>query len=154
MRVLGIDIASRTLQWIGLDGVPAGGAVFYLSTNSIELPQTHATEAENYLELRSLIFTNLRPCQLDAVAVVRATAAGRSASPSVERVKCELMIQLACLDLGIPCHLVHAATISAAAKRGVARTTGSDLNTAFNEGARIYPGYLERAAYCAWTGLA
>lgn len=154
MRVLGIDIASTTLRWVGLDGVKATGAVFLLSTNSLELPQTHANEAENYQELRGLISTNLQPLQLDAVAVVRAAAAGRAASPSVERVKCELVVQFACLDLGIPCHLVHAATISAAAKRGVARTTGSDLNTAFNGGAPISPAYLDRAAHCAWTVLA
>lgn len=148
LRVLGIDIASSEIRWIGIEGTSTNGILLPQSSNSVPLPTAEKTELKNLLRLKELIAARLSSGNFQKVGIVRAD---RSASSI--RVKCELIIEIACDEVGIDCELLSTATISAADKRKIAAKTGSSFEEAFNNGDDISPKYLRRAAVCAWCVL-
>lgn len=148
MKTLGIDFSSTDLAWIGIDGTSKAGKLLFQTKNKQPLPASGSTDMENLLLLKDILVAKFTAEKFDAIGIVKA---GKDCRPP--RVKSEFIVELACHEAGIPCHLVPVQTISAAEKRKIAAQAGKTFTDAFNGGAAIDPKYLERAAICAWCVL-
>jgi hypothetical protein len=144
MRVLGIEIQSKDVCWVVMDGDKLRGTLQILTKRT--LPESAADDISNLLLLKSVMITDIRDSNLNALAVIRADH-----NSSVLRSKIECMIQVAANDVGVPCHLISIQTVNAAEKRKLASVTGSNLDVAYNGGNTFQPKYLRRAAFCAWS---
>ena len=144
MRALGIEIRASDTLLVILDGASTDCNIELLTPSRWSLPPD--TEQVNQLvALKKQVHSVLISKQIEAIGVIRADD---GCSPI--RAKVECVIQLAAKDAAIPCTLVPAQTVSAIEKRKIKEIAGLNLQEALEQ---ISPGYLSKAAYCAWSVL-
>ena len=148
MRVVGVEIAKTDVHWLLLDGAVSSGSIVHMSSDKLELPKSEASAVENYLTLKNLILADIAKAQPGKVTVIKATRYA-----SVDRAKIELLFQLACHEINIPCELIHPVTISTIMKKKFVLIVGQTPEDAFNGGAEISPKHLIKPFYCAWKGI-
>jgi hypothetical protein len=148
MKTLGIDFSSTDLQWIGIEGTPSQGKLLLQSKNTQQLPKSGDSDIENPLLLKEILVAKFQNEKFDRIGIVKA---GKDCKPP--RVKCELIIELACHEMKIPYQLVSRQKIRAAEKKAVKACKDGSFINAFNDGVEINPKYLVSAAICAWCVL-
>jgi hypothetical protein len=149
MKVLGIEITGNNLLWIGIEGTKKEGHLFYLAANKLACPTSAENSVKNLIELRKLVAARLVSEKIELVGIVKSTI-----GCSVDRVKCELIVELACLDVGINSTLISPLTVAAAQKpTGILKKTGTSFEEIYNKGISVKPAYLQRAVICAWCAI-
>jgi hypothetical protein len=144
MRVLGIDIGGSDSLLVVLDGTAKEFKAQPLSPSRLRLPAA-GPEVDQLIALKKQMHEVLKSNGVESVAVIKA---GHGTSPM--RAKVECVIQIASSEVSVPCTLVAAQTVTAAEKRRVNAVAGPHLDQTLRA---IKPGYLRRAAYCAWSVL-
>lgn len=142
MRVLGVEISGSESRLVILDGTAEECRIEHLPVPKLPLPPD-SEQVDSLIALKKQIFSLLKSQEIELVSVIRADA---GCSPI--RAKVECMIQMAAVDAAIPCTLVAPQTVVAAEKRKVADVAAVNLQEALRQ---ITPGYLRKAAYCAWS---
>ena len=149
MRTLGIEIAGKNLCWIGIEGEKARGELFYLTPNKLTFPTAGKDFLSNLIELKKMVCAKLASEKIELVGVVKSTH-----GCSVERAKCELIVELACQEAEIKCVLIDPRTVAAALKpTGILKKLGASFQDLFNAGKAVNPAYLEGPAVCAWSAM-
>jgi hypothetical protein len=142
MRTLGIEIKGSDTLPVILDGTPEDGKIELLSPSKWPLPPD-PEQINQLFALKKQVQGLLTSKKIESVGVVRADD-----GCSTIRAKIECIIQLAARDAGVPCRLVSALTVAAVEKRKLKEIAASTLQQALEQ---INPGYLRKAAYCAWS---
>jgi hypothetical protein len=99
-------------------------------------------EVERLIALKKQLYEVLKLQSVESVGVIRAD---RNSSPI--RAKVECVIQFAASEASISCRLIAAQTVAAADKRRVNVVAGAKMEQILHE---VRPGYLRKAAHCAW----
>ena len=141
MRALGIEITGSDTMLVILDGTPADCKIEQLSPSKWPLPPD-PEQINRLVALRKQVYGLLTSKQIERVGIIRAD----ECSPI--RAKIECIVQLAASDATIPCKLVSAQTVAAVEKRKIKEAGGTNIQQALEE---ISPGYLRKAAHCAWS---
>jgi Holliday junction resolvasome RuvABC endonuclease subunit len=139
MRVLGIEIAGSNTQLIILDGTNTVCKIEFLNPSKLPLPPD-SEEVNRLSALKKQVYEVLKSKQVESAGIIRADP---GSSPLRARIEC--VIQLAAADASVPCKLVAAQT-AAAAHRGAGNPVHQVLE-------QVSPGYLRKAAFCAWCVL-
>lgn len=145
MKVVGIEIKSSETLIICLDGTRRQCCTVPCARTKIALPHAAASQIENLLLLRDLLKQLLSTLAPDKIAYIRAD---QDASPIRSKVEC--MLQLAAFELKLTSEAVPIQTVNAAIKTRVLKEAGSPLSDLLGG---IDPGYLMKAAHCAWAVL-
>jgi len=102
-------------------------------------------EVDRLIALKKQVYDVLKSNLVELAGIVRADMGSSPLRAKVERV-----IQLAAADASVSCKLIAAQTVSAADKRRVEDVAGASSRQAIEQ---ISPGYLRKAAFCAWCVL-
>jgi len=149
MKTLGIDISGTNLRWIVIKGTKSKGSLSYLTPNKLTFPTAGEDFLRNLIELKRMVSAKLASEKIELVGVIKSTH-----GCSVERAKCELIVELACLETGVRCVLIDPRTVAAALKpTGILKKLGGSFQDLFNAGQALDPAYLEGAAVCAWSAM-
>lgn len=148
MKVIGVEISGSSIKWVAIEGTNKAGSLVVLQRKTMEVPCSEVSSIKNLLLLRDNLRNELRVNHAELVGIIRADS-----NSGVERVKSEVMLEQACNELEIECHLFHANTIRNAQKKKVVEVAGNTLEIIYNNGNAINPKYLTNAAYCAWCTL-
>lgn len=135
---------AQNTQVIILDGTEKVFKIEPLIPSKLPLP-ADPEEVNRLIALKRQIYDLLKSNLIDRAGVIRADV---GSSPL--RAKVECVIQLAAREASVPCKLIAAQTASAAGKRKIGAVAGADLLKAVLQ---INPGYLRKAALCAWCML-
>jgi len=144
MRALGIEIAGSNTQLIVLDGTAKACKIELLTPSKLPLPPD-SEEVNRLLALKKQVYDVLKSKLVERAGIIRADL---GSSPI--RAKVECVIQLAAADASVPCKLVAAQTVAAAQKRRVSEVAGTGVYQILEQ---VSPGYLKKAAFCAWCVL-
>lgn len=145
MLVIGVEVSVAESMWVGLKGTAQSCTIELLVQPKLAVPQAVQAGVDRLLAFKANVLSALATAKPDKVAVIKATK-----DCSVDRVKNECMIQLACKELSIECLLLSPLTISAASKRRVEAMADPATHATL---AGISPKYLQKAAYAAWCAL-
>ena len=144
MRALGVEISGSDSVLIILDGTAQDFKIEIVSPSKLPLPAA-GPQVDQLIALKKQMHEVLKSNQVECVGIVRADP-----GTSPIRAKVECMIQVASSEASIPCSLVPPQTVAAAEKRKVNTVAGTNFDQALSA---ISPGYLRKAAYCAWSVL-
>jgi hypothetical protein len=144
VRALGIEIAGSSTQLIILDGTAKVCKIELLNPSKLPLPPD-SEEVNRLSALKKQVYEVLKSKQVESAGIIRADP---GSSPL--RAKVECVIQLAAADASVPCKLVPAQTVAAAQKRRVSEVAGNPVHQVLEQ---VSPGYLRKAAFCAWCVL-
>lgn len=144
MRALGIEIAGSNTQLIILDGTAKVCKIEFLTPAKLPLPPD-SEEVNRLLAMKKQVYDVLKSKLVEGAGIIRADS---GSSPL--RAKVECVIQLAAADASVPCKLVAAQTVAAAQKRRVGEVAGIAMHQVLEQ---VSPGYLRKAAFCAWCVL-
>lgn len=144
MRALGVEISGSDSLLVILDGTAKDCNIELLSPSRLQLPAA-GLEVDQLMALKKQMLEVLKSNKVECVGIIRADL-----GTSPIRAKVECMIQVASSEASIPCTLVPQQTVAAAEKRKVSAVAGPDLDQALRG---ISPGYLRKAARCAWSVL-
>jgi hypothetical protein len=144
MRVLGVEISGSDTRLVILDGTAEDFNIAFPSPSKLRLPAA-GPEADQLIAFKKQMHEVLKSNQAECLGIIRADF-----GTSPIRAKVECMIQVASSEASIPCTLVAPQTVAAAEKRKVNAVAGPGLDLAIQG---ISPGYLRKAAYCAWSVL-
>ena len=142
MRVLGIEVAGSDTLLVILDGTPTAFRIELLSPSRLLLP-ADPEPINRLIALKKQIYDLLKSTGVQYIGVIRADV-----GCSTTRAKVECVIQMAALEAGTRCTLIPSQTVAAAEKRKVNEIAGEELENTLTE---VRPGYLRKAAYCAWS---
>ena len=138
MRALGIEITGSDTLLAILDGTSKQARVEVLSSSRLPLPPD-PEQVNRLMALQKQIRGVFVSEQVERVGVIRAD---KGCSPV--RAKIECIIQLAAAEV----KLVAPQTISAIDKRKLQQIADPQLQLGIEQ---ISPGYLRKAACCAWS---
>ncbi len=144
MRALGVEISGSDSILVILDGSANNFDIELLSLSRLALPAA-GPEVDQLIALKRQMQEILKSNRVERVGVIRADL-----GTSPIRAKVECMIQVASSEVSVPCTLVASQTVAAAEKRKIGAVAGAGLEQALRE---IKPGYLRKAAHCAWSVL-